>query len=224
MARLLDLPQKLWAIAQSSKCPKKRRLPLAQIALMVELLLSVPLRLANVASLTFGRHISWPAGAKGKAWLMIPGTETKNGQPFEAELGGELVRMLKTYRDKIVPGLTGSRHDAIFIDVRGRQKLPTTIADLFTATTQQHLGFPVTPHQMRHIAAKFMLDAEPGAFELLRQLLGHASSKTAVSFYAGRDTSRAVRHHNKLIEEARKSRRPGGRNGRKTTRGSEPDK
>jgi site-specific recombinase XerC len=124
--------------------------------------------------------------------------------------------MLKTYRDKIVPKLIGNRYDAIFIDIRGRQKRATTIADLFTATTREHLGFPITPHQMRHIAAKFLLDAEPGAFELLKQLLGHANLKSTVSFYAGRDTSRAVRHHNKLIEEARANRRPKGRSGRKT--------
>jgi site-specific recombinase XerC len=185
------------------------------------LLLNVPLRLANVASLTFGRHISWPAGAKGNAWLLIPGSETKTGQPFEAELGGELVRMLKTYRDKIMPKLTGSPHDAIFIDIRGRQKLATTIADLFTATTRQHLGFPVTPHQMRHVAGKFLLDAEPGAFELVKQLLGHASLKTTVAFYTGLDTSRAVRHHNRLIEEVRASRLPKGRKPRKLL--SNPD-
>ena len=191
---------------------------------MLELLLNVPLRLANVASLTFGRHISWPAGAKGKAWLLIPGTETKTGQPFEAELGGELVRMLKTYRDKIVPKFTGNRYDAIFIDIKGRQKLPTTIADLFTATTRQHLGFPITPHQMRHVAGKFLLDAEPGAFETVKQLLGHSSLKTTVAFYTGLNTSRAVRHHNKLIEEARANRRSKGRNGRKTDGRPETEK
>jgi site-specific recombinase XerC len=149
---------------------------------MLEFLLNVPLRLANVASLSFDRHISWPAGAKGKAWLLIPGSETKTGQAFEAELGGELVRMLKTYRDNIVPKLTGKRHDAIFIDIGGRQKLPTTIADLFTATTRQHLGFPVTPHHMRHVAGKLLLDAEPGAFKLVKQLLGHSNIKTTVAF------------------------------------------
>jgi site-specific recombinase XerC len=112
--------------------------------------------------------------------------------------------------------LTGKRHDAIFIDIGGRQKLPTTIADLFTATTRQHLGFPVTPHQMRHVAGKLLLDAEPGAFELVKQLLGHSNLKTTVAFYTGLDTSRAVRHHNKLIEETRANRGPKRRKGRET--------
>jgi site-specific recombinase XerC len=112
--------------------------------------------------------------------------------------------------------LTGKRHDAIFVDIGGRQKLPTTIADLFTATTRQHLGFPVTPHQMRHVAGKLLLDAEPGAFELVKQLLGHSNLKTTVAFYTGLDTSRAVRHHNKLIEETRANRGPKRRKGRET--------
>src|SRR6185503_15664492 len=62
--RLLELPQKLWRYALSPKCPKKRALPLAQTALMIEFLLHVPLRMANLAELTFEQHISWPAGRK----------------------------------------------------------------------------------------------------------------------------------------------------------------
>jgi hypothetical protein len=61
---------------------------------------------------------------------------------------------------------------------------------------------------MRHVAGKLLLDAEPGAFELVKQLLGHSNLKTTVVFYTGLDTSRAVRHHNKLIEETRANRRP----------------
>ena len=65
----------------------------------------------------------------------------------------------------------------------------------------EHLGFVITPHQMRHIAAKLILDRNPGVFETVRQLLGRAAIKSTVSFYAGFDTSRAVRHHDKLIQK-----------------------
>jgi integrase len=70
----------------------------------------------------------------------------------------------------------------------------------------EHLGFVITPHQMRHIAAKLNLDCSPGAFEQVKQLLGHAHIKTGVSFYGGFDTSRAVRHHDQLIREKRAQR------------------
>jgi integrase len=80
----------------------------------------------------------------------------------------------------------------------------------------EHLGFVITPHQMRHIAAKLILDRNPGAFEQVKQLLGHAALKTTVSFYAGLDTNRAIRHHDQLIREIRASRQLPLKKGRKT--------
>jgi integrase len=218
--RLLELPQKLWRYALSPKCPNKRALPLAQTALMIEFLLHVPLRMANVAELTFDQNISWPAGRKGKAWLLIPGVKTKTGEPYEAELSGELLAMLRTYRDKILPKLSGRRRDEIFVAVNGRRKRATTISDLFKETALADLGFKVTPHQMRHIAAKLILDQNPGAFELVKQLLGHKSLKTTIAFYAGLDTSRAVRHHHALIQVVRAERLAGGGGRRRPSRKS----
>jgi integrase len=174
--------------------------------------------MANLAELTFDQHISWPAGRKGKAWLLIPGVKTKNGEDYEAELSGELLNMLRTYQDKILPKLSGGRRNEIFVAANGRRKRAETISDLFKETTLEHLGFAVTPHQMRHIAAKLILDQNPGAFELVKQLLGHKSLKTTIAFYAGLDTSRAVRHHQALIQTVRAERFDGGGRRRRPSR------
>jgi integrase len=47
-----------------------------------------------------------------------------------------------------------------------------------------------------------MLDAEPGGFETVKQFLGHASLDTTVNAYAGIDSRRAARHHQRLVEQA----------------------
>jgi len=60
----------------------------------------------------------------------------------------------------------------------------------------------LTPHQFRHLSAKIGLDAEPGNFENIRQLLGHKTHKTTTNFYSGINTRRAARHHQRLIERA----------------------
>ena len=60
----------------------------------------------------------------------------------------------------------------------------------------------LTPHQFRHLSAKVLLDAQPGGFESVRQLLGHKRSDTTVNAYAGIDSRRAGRHHQRLIENA----------------------
>ena len=53
-----------------------------------------------------------------------------------------------------------------------------------------------------------LLDAEPGSFETVRQLLGHKSLKTTVGAYAGIDSRRAARHHQRLVEEALAAEKP----------------
>jgi hypothetical protein len=45
-------------------------------------------------------------------------------------------------------------------------------------------------------------DAEPGAFETVRQNLGHSNTKTTTGFYAGINSRRAGRHHYRLIQQA----------------------
>ena len=59
----------------------------------------------------------------------------------------------------------------------------------------------MTAHQFRHLAAKVILDADPGAYESVRQLLGHRNLTTTVNNSAGLDTKRAGRHHAALIEK-----------------------
>jgi integrase len=172
----------------------------------------VPLRISDLVKLRFGENISWPSGAKGPASLAL--TLEKTGMALQAELGSELAAMLRHYREKLVPRLTGRRHENIFISVDGRRKLAATLSFEFKRAMVEHLGFAITPHQMRHIAAKLILDRDPGAFERVKQLLGHVHVKTCVSFYAGHDTSRAVRHHDQLIRDIRARRQAGRRKGR----------
>jgi integrase len=185
-----------------------------QVAVMLEFLLHVPLRISDLTKLRFGENISWPAGPKGPGSLAL--TLEKTGTPFQAELDGELAAMLKAYREKLVPKLTGRRHEDLFISIEGRRKLPATLSFEFKRAMVEHLGFVITPHQMRHISAKLILDRYPGAFEQVKQLLGHAHIKTGVSFYGGFDTSRAVRHHDKLIREMRARRQLPRKKSRKT--------
>ena len=64
-----------------------------------------------------------------------------------------------------------------------------------------HAGIDLSPHQLRHLAAKILLDDQPGSFELVRQFLCHENLKTTVKAYTGIDTRRACRHHSRLLEK-----------------------
>jgi hypothetical protein len=59
-----------------------------------------------------------------------------------------------------------------------------------------------------------MLDANPGNFAGVGQLLGHKNSKTTM-MYAGLNTRRAGRHHQQLIDRAVERQMPQRRKSRK---------
>ena len=77
------------------------------------------------------------------------------------------------------------------------------MTDRIEKAVRKHLGVKLTPHQFRHLAAKIILDANPGAYELVRQMLGHKNMKTTTNFYAGIDTKRAGRAHADLLLKLR---------------------
>jgi integrase len=110
--------------------------------------------------------------------------------------------MLIEYRDRLAPKVIGHRPTRLFVNVDGTPKSQATVAWLITTCLQKRAGIALTPHQFRHLSAKVMLDAEPGAFETVKQFLGHRNLKTTVGAYAGIDSRRAARRHQQLVERA----------------------
>ena len=101
--------------------------------------------------------------------------------------------------------MTGTRPDAVFVAWTGRPRTQAAITVAIERTVLRWLGVKLTPHQFRHLVAKIILDANPGAYELVRQMLGHKNMKTTTSFYAGIDTRRAGRAHAELIMKLREN-------------------
>src|SRR5262249_57648370 len=93
-------------------------------------------------------------------------------------------------------------------DEEGWEKGQGNVAWLIRTYARRRAGIVLTSHQFRHLSAKVLLDAEPGSFETVRQLLGHKNLKTTVGAYAGIDSQRAARHHQHLIEQALATRPP----------------
>src|SRR5262249_48933698 len=120
-------------------------------------------------------------------------------------------------RNEIAPAVIGERANTVFVTFSGRPRKQDTIKMTITKTISRYLGVKLTPHQFRHLAAKIILDNNPGAFELVRQLLGHKNLKTTTNFYAGIDTRRAGRAHADLIMKLRESKLSRGRRRRTRT-------
>jgi site-specific recombinase XerD len=202
--RKLDaLPNLLWRDILRAKTINFRILANAQTAIALELLICMAIRMHNLSALEFGKHIHLSEHPKGVSSLEISEDETKNGRPLAFDLPDKLVDMLRHYRDHIVPSVTGGKRQQIFVNVHGGRKTQSAIAAHIARTVLRKIGVAMSPHLFRHLAAKRLLDASPGDFETIRQLLGHRNMSTTTNFYAGIDSRRAARHHQHLIDLAR---------------------
>jgi integrase len=201
LQRLRGLSAKLWPKVRRDKSLNSRTFSLAQAALAVEILIYMPIRLQNLARLEFDRHLFLRDGPGAVSTLDIPADEVKNKRPIEFDVPPHIARMLIEYRDHIAPKIIGRRPDRLFVNPDGTPKHPQTLSKLIGRTVRRYAGADLSPHQLRHLTAKILLDDSPGAFELVKQLLGHENLKTTVNAYAGIDTRRACRHHYQLLEK-----------------------
>jgi integrase len=208
LQRLHDLPDRLWAEVRRQARPNFRTLAKAQAALALRILCYIPLRLQNLVPLTFDVHLFVRAEANATSSLEIVASEVKNKTDMAFDIPRRTAKMLIEYRDRIAPKIIGRRPDRLFVNADGSPKSQATVAWLIKTYARRRAGIVLTSHQFRHLSAKVLLDAEPGSFETVKQLLGHKSLKTTVGAYAGIDSRRAARHHQHLIEQALATRRP----------------
>jgi integrase len=207
LQRLHDLPDRLWVEVRRQP-PHFRTLAKAQAALALSILCYIPLRLQNLVPLTFDVHLFVRAEANAISSLEIAAPEVKNKTDMAFDIPRRTAKMLIEYRDRIAPKIIGRRPDRLFVNADGSPKSQATVAWLIKTYARRRAGIVLTSHQFRHLSAKVLLDAEPGSFETVRQLLGHKNLKTTVGAYAGIDSRRAARHHQHLIEQALAARQP----------------
>jgi integrase len=202
LRRLFTMPYRLWAEVKGDKDPNSRTLAKAQAALAIAILSYMPLRLENLTKLKFDTHLFLQEGRQATSTLELAAGEVKNRTELAFDIPPHLAKMLIEYRDRIAPRIIGHRPAQLFVNVRGALKGKKNVAWLIGTYSKARAGIVLTPHQFRHLSAKNILDAQPGAFETVKQLLGHKSSKTTEGAYAGIDSRRAARHHAQLVEQA----------------------
>jgi integrase len=202
LRRLYELPSKLWAEVKRETSPTYYTLAKAQTALAIAILCYIPLRLQNLVSLAFDTHVFLREGRGAISTMEIPAAEVKNGRELSFDIPPQVARMLIDYRDNVAPKIMGRRPSRLFVTIAGKPKGQLTVAYLITSYLKDRAGIVMTAHQFRHLSAKVVLDREPGAFETVRQFLGHSSLTTTVGAYAGIDSRRAARRHHQLVEQA----------------------
>jgi integrase len=199
--RLYRLAQKLFHEARRDSRQGFAALAKAQAALAIEILCYMPIRAKNLATLEFDQHIFLADHVRGISSLELSPAEVKNDEPIAFDVPSSLAEMLRAYREQVAPKIVGHRPRRLFVNVDGSPKSQDAISDLIIRYARRRAGIVITPHQFRHLNAKLILDDMPGAFETVRQLLGHKALKTTTGAYTGINTRRAARHHHRLIQE-----------------------
>jgi integrase len=212
LRKLHALPGQLWKEVKgaSKDTPNFRVLAKAQAALAIGLLTYMPVRSENLWELEFDTHIFLRSGPGATSTLELNSEEVKNDSALGFDIPTHLVKMLMEYRDQIAPTHIGHRPKRLFVHPDGTPKAQSTVAYLICKYAQRRAGIELTPHQFRHLGAKIMLDANPGNFAGVGQLLGHKNSKTTM-MYAEFNTRRAGRHHQQLIDRAVERQMPSPR-------------
>ena len=200
---LLGLPAKLAAQARRSRLSPGRRAQRMQIALFLELLLNIPLRLQNLSQLELGKQLLRPGGPTNPMQLVFTSGEVKNDQPMTFDIPTTVQTLLDEYWQQFRLLLEPGDSNFLFIMLGGARKSADSLRDGVTKAVKRHVGIHMTPHQFRHLAAKLMLDANPGAYLLVQHFLGHKSIKTTIAFYAESQSRNAGRVYDGVLAERR---------------------
>jgi integrase len=211
---LLTLPQRLVREATRPRTRRNRQAPqsgraayraarLVMMAVAIELLLMAPMRIKNLAELDLEEHFT--RLPDGQVWIAIPGREVKNEQDLDYPLPGPSVELLNLYLGRYRPVLVkGTTSTALFPSPTKGFRRPADLGIAIKTTIGIHTGLIINPHLFRHIGSKLYLDMNPGAYEVLRQVLGHTSATTTRTFYVGMETA-AIRHYHANILRLRGS-------------------
>jgi integrase len=196
---LLGLPARLVEEVLKRDRQGYREAKIIQTALAVELLLNAPVRIKNLASIEVDRHFV-PVGRQD-LHLRFPAHEVKNANDLEFPLMPETADLLDLYL-KVWRPILCCRHPSPFLfpgDPPDQPKGKGTLSGQIKEVVFAHTRLDMPAHRFRHGVGKIFLDHNPGQYEVVRQLLGHKSIQTTISFYAGAESASAARHYARTI-------------------------
>jgi integrase len=182
---LLDLPRRVFRELGRVKDPDRADCLRAQYGLAVAMLIAAPMRVGNLASLELGRHIVTIGRRKAaRQHIIIPGEETKTGEPFEVEIPAETTTLLETYRKLYLPQVSTVPTALLFPNQAGTIRSEVAFSGSLADFIKRETGLVMNAHLFRHFAVTLYLRTHPEDLETARRILGHKSLTTTMRHYA----------------------------------------
>ncbi len=202
--KLLTLPERLKKEVLSGKHPKAQSLVLGDMALAIELLIITGVRIGNLRSTLLGLNLR---KFRNRYVLTYASLEVKNRERLQFDLPAETCALIDWYLKDIRPQRLKGITDALFIGEDGiSAKAKNTLSQQIIETVKHYTGLTMNPHLFRHAIANVYLNANPGAYQVMRLILGHKSLDTTINAYSGAETKSAHAHFDKLIHELRSNK------------------
>jgi integrase len=209
VGRFDSLPARVWNKAPPPEVMKVADAVRLQIALAIDLLTHAPVRIGNLASIDLDRNIIDRGHGRHRfVHLFYSKAEVKNGVELEFQLQGSTIAIFDRYLRDVRPRLLRAPSAWLFPGEGNAHKCASLLGEQIADLISTEVGVRVTAHQFRHLAGYLFLKANPGAHEIVRQLLGHRSIDTTVHFYSGMEVAEAVRHFDRHVEQRRAEARP----------------
>jgi integrase len=196
-ARLLALSDRLMAEAAKSRSPYRAGVT-AQFAVVIAILIAAPMRIGNLVRLRFGVELLRPGGAKAPYHIFLPKHLVKNQVDLEYPLPVNVTSLVDRYKAQFRPRLINAASDWLLPGEEGHEE-ERTLSGQLSKRVLQEIGIRITPHQFRHAAAAWLLQSDPGNYELVRRLLGHEDIATTVRFYIGLESIAAMRRYHAIV-------------------------
>ena len=202
LAALLELPQQLLAQASAGQSLEARAVRRAQVGVAIALLLTVPLRLRELAGLELGRDLLRPSGRQGPL-SVVPGRGAAGAVPAAAcPIVGPARELVDEYLDGCHARLPPNAGRRLFVRPDGEPVPEAALRYGIATETRRAIGVALTPGQFRHLAATLVLRERPGELGLVRSLLGHSDPRTTSHLYAGIGVRGAAAAYAALLDRA----------------------
>ena len=199
LGALLEFPHRLVHLAAKHVAVDLHSARLVRCALFLALLLDTGARQGNVVGLDLNAHVL--LGPKNQGAIVVPGELVKNGEEIRSTLRLATVRLLRLYLEKYRPVHAGQSDSSwLFPRPDGRHWATTAAGQTLKELTAKHVGADVNPHLVRALLGGIILEEQPGAIGLVKDVLGHRSAATSERFYLRQHRARARRLHQAMLD------------------------
>jgi integrase len=199
-AALLGLPARVLRDAQRKGGDEKGDAVRVMMALAVELLLMTTIRISNLGGIEVERHLTEVRrGRKAVRHLVIDPEDVKNEVPIQVPLPPETANLLNVYLETYRARICSPVGPYLFPGRGGARRSRESFSLLLKKFIRRETGLTMNPHLFRHLAAKLHLDVNPHEIEVVRQVLGHTSTKTTLRAYADLSSDAAFRRWDETV-------------------------